>query len=90
MTPGVYKQLCRVVSKDSNATACSVQRVEGKAADIAGRDCDKAGCLQGRGRQSALLSSKVADVAARRRAKVGQRMRCGRAAPRLWNGGEWA
>jgi hypothetical protein len=43
MTPGVYKQLCRVVSKDSNATACSVQRVEGKAADIAGRDCDKAG-----------------------------------------------
>jgi hypothetical protein len=90
MTPGVYKQVCRVVSKDSNATACSMQRVEGKAADIAGEIATRPGCLQGRGRQSALLSSKVADVAARRRAKVGQRMRCRRAAPRLWNGGEWA
>jgi hypothetical protein len=82
MMPGIHKQLCRVVSKDSNATACSVQRVEGKAADVAGEIATRPGCLQGRERQSALLSSKVTDVAARKRTKVGQRIQYGRAAPR--------
>lgn len=38
MTPGIYKQACRVVSDDSNATTCSVQRVDGPA-DVAWRKC---------------------------------------------------
>jgi hypothetical protein len=41
MLPGVYRDVCRVVTKDSNATACNVQREEGRAADMVGRDCDK-------------------------------------------------
>jgi hypothetical protein len=41
MLPGVYRDVCRVVTKDSNATACSAQREEGRAADMVGRDCDK-------------------------------------------------
>jgi hypothetical protein len=82
MIPGIHKQVCRVGSKYSNATVREVQRVEGKAADIAGQIATRPGCLQGQIWQSALLCSKVSDVAARQRAKVGQRMQYGRAAPR--------
>ena len=64
--------VCRVVLGDSNATACSVQLEEGKAAHMAGEIAMGAGWLQGQDRQSALLSRASARIAAEGRAEVGQ------------------
>jgi hypothetical protein len=72
MIPGVYRDVCRVLLRYSNATAYSVRREEGRAADMVGEIAPELGCLQGRERQSALLSRELAQIAARGQAEVGQ------------------
>lgn len=90
MMPDIYKQICRVVLGDSNATAHRVQREEGTAADVAGGDCDKAG-MPARAREAVRLSQQRARGDSSERTREGRSEDAARrAAPRWWNGGEWA
>ena len=87
MMPDIYKQTCRVVLESSNATAHSVQREEGTAADIAE---DKAG-MPARAGKPVRLSQQRARGYSSKRAREGRSEDAARkAAPPCWNGGEWA
>lgn len=87
MMPDIYKQICRVVLGDSNAPAHSVQREEGKAADVAGGDYDKAG-MPARAQEAVRLSQQRARGHSSKSAREGRSEDAARrAAPRWWNGG---
>ena len=82
---GVYRDVCRVVPGDSNATACSVQREEGRAAHMAARDCDGAK-KAARARQAVRSSQQRFGSGGSRRADRGRSGRCRLAGLRLAGG----